>query len=360
MDVENAVEEYRRDFPIYEVFTQKVSNLIKDLLKNSKINASVEMRTKDVDSFFKKIQQEDKSYTFPLKEVTDLCGVRIILQRLSDIDKVTALVYSEFDVDEANSVSKASLLAIDQFGYNSPHIVVRLNEERRKWLEWKDYSELKAEIQVRTILQHAWSVLSRNSDYRQDADIPKGIRRNLYALAALFELADEEIERIADKTNKILIEYKRDLKTALRDLELNVDSLRTFIENDDIANYWVSYFKENINVEVVSWSDLSRDIRILKYCNINNLDELKTMLINAQGWGELFLKEYYDEYFKRTRAKPNYVTVVINGVIMQLIIATFYDMFTSEILSKEFGFETNYILDIAKRTKGQKTLPTSK
>lgn len=83
--------------------------------------------------------------------------MRIIIYFLSDIDKVAKLIEDEFHIDEANNVDKRKQVEADQFGYMSLHYIVSLLEERLKLGENKKFAGLKAEIQIRTILQHTWA-----------------------------------------------------------------------------------------------------------------------------------------------------------------------------------------------------------
>ncbi|MCH7792095.1 MAG: hypothetical protein IID31_07445 [Planctomycetes bacterium] len=162
----------------------------------------IESRAKSVESFGQKVIRPGKTYTDPLSQITDLVGVRVILNHLGDIDRVLGIVDSEFEVDDENSVDKSLELGIDQFGYLTVHRVVRLTGERiRAASEWSDYEGIPVEIQVRTVLQHAWATVSHELQYKTALDIPNEFKRKLIRVAGLLELADEqfvEVRRMHD------------------------------------------------------------------------------------------------------------------------------------------------------------------
>ncbi len=62
---------------------------------------------------------------------------------------------------------------------------------------------LKAEIQVRTSLQHAWASTSRALQYTRETDVPKELRRRLHRVSALLELADGEFAAIREEQMKM-------------------------------------------------------------------------------------------------------------------------------------------------------------
>jgi putative GTP pyrophosphokinase len=61
---------------------------------------------------------------------------------------------------------------------------------------WAKYKGLKAEFQVRTILQHAWDAISHKLDYKPESPMPRQNRRRLARLAGLLELADDEFSNL--------------------------------------------------------------------------------------------------------------------------------------------------------------------
>lgn len=169
----NFVEQYKELKPIYEGFSQSLVILLKSILDANGIKYHlIEGRAKEIDSFKNKIKIKKGKYGNPLKEIMDLCGVRIIVYYQTDIDKIDSLIRTNFDVDLENSVDKSTILKSNEFGYLSNHYIVKINSVRSNLPEWTKFKELNAEIQLRTVLQHSWAAISHELEYKSKFDIP--------------------------------------------------------------------------------------------------------------------------------------------------------------------------------------------
>jgi ppGpp synthetase/RelA/SpoT-type nucleotidyltranferase len=105
---------------------------------------------------------------------------------VSDIKKISDFIKKEFIVLE--SEDKEESLKVDQFGYRSFHFVVKIKND---WLKAPIYRELvgmKAEIQVRTILMHAWAEIQHKLAYKREEHIPDQFKRNLHILTRIVQL----------------------------------------------------------------------------------------------------------------------------------------------------------------------------
>lgn len=341
MDPEKETEQYRSLFPRYTRFASKMESLLKELLPLAIDDFSIESRPKDPKHFKEKITRGDKSYIDPLNEVTDLAGLRVVLTNLSAAQRVEELLDREFVVDKGKSSYKIKELEVDRFGYLSDHLVVSLREDRAKLSEWREFAGLKAEVQVRTNLQHAWAVISRRFAYKVQADIPKEFRRRLNRLSALFELADEELDTIARQLQQKMSTYKKALSEGERLIEINVDSLKAYIETSREVQYWNNFLMTapDIGHKVESWGDLSRDVRIARFCGLQYIEDVDRTLISAHGWGEDFFTNYYEKWFEDNSVRDRRsVLTVVNGAVNMLMIATYADRFNADILSKDFGW----------------------
>lgn len=97
----------------------------------------------------------------------------------------------------------------------------------------RDLSGLKAEIQIRTILMHAWADVSHKISYKREEDVPTHLRRKLNRLIALFEIADDQFDSIVKEIEEYRISLKAEAEKSGRfDIkqELNLDSLQTFMD----------------------------------------------------------------------------------------------------------------------------------
>lgn len=158
--------------------------------------AEVGARPKEAASFAGKLIKKNK-YKDPLKEVTDLVGARVIVHLHSEVEAVCQWIRDTFEIDRANSGDKLKELGADKFGYRSVHYVVEMRADKPKNADLPPaLIGLKAELQVRTIAQHAWSDIGHDRVYKADCEIPDYWKRESNRISALLEAADQEFTRL--------------------------------------------------------------------------------------------------------------------------------------------------------------------
>ena len=232
-----AVEEYLRVRPQYEAFSQAVKEILAQALISSNITvSSVEARAKEPESFGAKAgmpSEDDPSapkYEQPLEEITDLAGVRIITFFPRTLSTIGDCIRNEFEVIEYTDLSR-TLLQQERFGYQSEHFLVRLDGKRTSLPEYKPHSGLVAEIQVRTILQHAWAEIEHDIQYKSTITIPNTIRRRFMALAGLLEIADREFQAIQDDDKDLKVRARTSVEEGdLEEVEITADALRSYLD----------------------------------------------------------------------------------------------------------------------------------
>lgn len=225
---ENYLERYTINFDKYDILGQILQQDLKKLLKDKKIDyLSVNYRIKDFDSFWDKIRRKKDKYDNPFDEIEDICGLRIICYYISDLDKITSLIKKEFEVLEI--IDKAGLLKDDEFEYLSLHFIVKLNESWLKAPSYRDLGDLKAEIQVRTILQHAWADISHKLVYKKKIQIPSQFKRKLNSLSCILENSDIQFDSLKDDRTKYISKISGKATFDLNQ-ELNLDSLQAFLD----------------------------------------------------------------------------------------------------------------------------------
>ncbi|MCO7201887.1 hypothetical protein [Pseudoalteromonas sp. OANN1] len=198
----NQIEKYRKLYVTYGSYAKRLEGLLCDLLAGSNIRVHfTESRAKTPESLKEKINRPGKSYVNVLEEVPDLVGVRLVLYYQDDSIAVQDLIADEFEVMEVEKSHQPDKYSPDKFGYISTHFVIRINRARAKLTEWKAYKDLHAEVQVRTVLQHSWAAISHALQYKREGDVPAALRRKLFRLAGLFELADEQFIEIRNEAS---------------------------------------------------------------------------------------------------------------------------------------------------------------
>jgi hypothetical protein len=77
------------------------------------------------------------------------------------------------------------------------------------WPKFQQYADRPFEVQIRSLIQDAWSVLDHKIKYKKS--IPNDLKRRINLLSALFELADREFKEIRNATTELLEQATVDL-----------------------------------------------------------------------------------------------------------------------------------------------------
>ncbi|KEN17354.1 hypothetical protein AC39_2359 [Escherichia coli 6-537-08_S3_C2] len=160
-------------------------------------------RLKDISSLIEKAFYRSKNYQNPYKEITDKVGVRFVVLLTDDIPIIKEIIencnlweYSE-DRDFIKEKEEKPYL----FDYQSVHYVVKNLES----IEIENISipvGTPCEIQVRTLLQHAYAEVSHDSVYKCKAQPSAEIKRRMARTIALMESTDELFLLARNELNK--------------------------------------------------------------------------------------------------------------------------------------------------------------
>ncbi|SFV04560.1 ppGpp synthetase catalytic domain-containing protein (RelA/SpoT-type nucleotidyltranferase) [Polaromonas sp. YR568] len=224
--------EFDNERGIYEDFSRKASELVSQILAASGIVVhSVTSRCKSRESLSRKLGLPEKSYD-SLGSVTDISAIRITTYFSDDVDLIAELIEQEFEVAPDHSVDKRISLDPDRFGYQSLHYVVTLAPARCKLVEYRKFNGLKTEIQIRSILQHAWAEIEHDIGYKSASGIPRDVRRRFARVAGLLELADAEFASIRSSLSDYAGAVVREIRQNPAKVELDLLSLRALYEID--------------------------------------------------------------------------------------------------------------------------------
>lgn len=282
----NAVAKYQEQRHLYQAFANTVRGILTEALRTDRIQAaSVEPRAKSVESFGEKASKPSESdpeqprYPDPLSEITDLAGVRVITFFPKTAEEAGNLVRREFEVLEFDD--KAALLDDDRLGYKSVHFLVKLASSRLSLPEYSRYKDLVCELQIRTVLQHAWAEIQHDIQYKTASTIPSRIRQRFTALAGLLEIADREFQAIQDEDARMKSEARESVeKGQFAEVEITADALKTYLDRKYGSDARMSEF---------SYEFAARTVRALGFEIIEDLDQAITPYdddrISRMLWG---------------------------------------------------------------------------
>jgi putative GTP pyrophosphokinase len=227
--------EYDRSKDLFEDFSGRCEILVRELLESAAYRVhTVTSRVKERKKLEEKLRREGKEYK-SLHDVTDLAGVRIITHFEDEVDRVGRLIEGEFNIDPKHSTDKRKLLDPDRFGYLSLHYVCGLHPDRLRLTENRRYVGLQCEIQIRSILQHAWAEIEHDLGYKPNMTIPAPIRRRFSRLAGLLELGDQEFESIRNELKAYEARVSEEIRSAPAKVEIDDVSLSAFAARELVS-----------------------------------------------------------------------------------------------------------------------------
>ncbi|WP_342476593.1 RelA/SpoT domain-containing protein [Paenibacillus sp. FSL H7-0350] len=243
-NIDEIMQWYTINRPKYSSLASKVENIIEEVLDSAGITYySISSRAKETDSFFKKASKD--KYNDPINQIQDLAGIRIITYIKSEVIKCCEVIKPLFKIDESNSVDKGMELGSDKVGYRSVHYVATLTDSRLELPEYKIFKDLTFEIQIRTILEHAWADIAHDRSYKFKGEFPLeyDIQRRFALASATLELVDREFDSIAQTLDIYESETVEKTKRGELDISINITSLSNYlpqklellIKNEDFA-----------------------------------------------------------------------------------------------------------------------------
>lgn len=178
---DKLLTEYRDKYELYADFAEKTASILEQVLKeNCYKYQPVSHRAKkpsSADARF--VEKKCKA----LEDLKDLAGCRVIFYLGSDIETFIRKVYETFGDD--NVVDHENKISTD--GYNAIHLVIQLGQDRLIHPEYKRFEGLKCEIQVTTILHHAWSEMEHDLVYKPQKELTQFDAKAFEAIREAFK-----------------------------------------------------------------------------------------------------------------------------------------------------------------------------
>ncbi|GAB3198577.1 bifunctional ribonuclease/(p)ppGpp synthase [Nocardioides hungaricus] len=189
--IRRAVEEYALLQPGLVEVAERYVALVTSILDEAGINyLSVAGRAKSVGSFAAKASRTvdgRPGFSDPLREITDQIGVRVITYVRSDVAAVAEVLGSQLQVIDDRDLGEETA-SEGRFGYASRHLLLAR-------------AGGVAQVQVRTVLQHAWAEFEHDIRYKGTvpAEHARDFDRRFTLAAGLLELADQEFTTIRER-----------------------------------------------------------------------------------------------------------------------------------------------------------------
>lgn len=185
---------------------KRLQNALRSLGDPFLVRARIEAsRIKELLSMKRKASQKGWGLEEALTKAADFIGFRITCNNLQDVNRVVDLLDQSLAKDGIKAEQLDYTKNPKKDGYRAIHLVFHTVVKIAS-----DEGSIGCEVQVRSLLQDAWAILSREDIYAGGTKPPKEVLRKMESLSNLLALAD----KAADEVRKELSRPRRGRKPA--------------------------------------------------------------------------------------------------------------------------------------------------
>ncbi|MCC6727689.1 MAG: RelA/SpoT domain-containing protein [Saprospiraceae bacterium] len=293
-----------------EFVDDALMHVLSDMFDEHLVKMAPSHRLKEDRSYLLKSLYRKKGYPNPLVDIQDKVATRVILLKSNDINlaKDKILAHTDWRSKVTKSTDEEVEYQPKYFDYQSVHIVVWPMPGNHKFPE-ELIPMLSCEIQIRTLLQHAFAEISHDSTYKGPYKNDKEILRRLAKTMALMEATDD---------------YFCDI------FKMMMDKKRLY---DNYINEFIRLFNEfqKFKPSDIDHSILDDSLELLELKSVS-IDEL-----------EAFVEKMRPEFRKVIKAG--------NGILFQqpvIILLLYYFYHNQGFLKKNWPFSHESILNLFK------------
>jgi len=255
---------YLKEKPVFEAWGSYISQVIQDHITASGfkidlfLKVPVQPRLKEVKSLVAKAFYRGKTYKDPYNDITDKVGMRFVVLLVEEIKIIKDIIESveEWDCSEDVDFIKIRENSPELFTYQSVHYIIR-NLTDIEYSGVKIPADTPCEVQIRTLLQHAYAELTHDRVYKSDKTIASQVKRKVARSMALIEATDElfmEVQYMLNAEDMLFKDFisasRRFVNTIDYEEKTNrfiFDSYKGFVKENGIRPEQVVDFVEEKN-----------------------------------------------------------------------------------------------------------------
>jgi ppGpp synthetase/RelA/SpoT-type nucleotidyltranferase len=246
--IDDFVARYTREYDYYDQVGRLAQAKLESTLQEAGIRAIVTSRPKSIGRLREKCRQRDTGILYTSVEqiyddIVDLVGVRVALYFPGERDQVDGIITRLFHlVESRKEFPDATQLRPEKrfSGYSAVHYRVRLQERELTESEQR-YALAKIEIQVASVLMHAWSEVEHDLIYKPLAG----------------DLSEDEYA-ILDQLNGLVLAGEISLERLQEAGQRRITTTGgSFANHYDLANYLLSHAANLASVTQVSAGSIS-------------------------------------------------------------------------------------------------------
>lgn len=304
----NAVQlfhDYDNKLPLYQDFTDYLKRYFKKLLSSKNISYfQIEYRVKSLESYLDKayrLYHEDPNFNGC---INDIVGVRIITYYEEDIQTISRIIESEFNVKLKNTEYESQNRSPDRFGYASTHYKATLSKKQMATHGWRRFKDIVFEIQLRTVAQHAWATIDHKIRYKSAKKLPNDIQRQIFQLSALFELADHQFSSIRKEIESEELQELNRMQNGEMDAKVNNMTLGYYLDSHKKLIQKLVRKAKSSGFQKISIKNDANSVRYLlilfEKLGIDTIEELNDLFEEARNKADIIFKNIYDTITDKT------------------------------------------------------------
>lgn len=218
MTESDFIDRWRKEEPAYAAWGRFVAQRLSDALRGRVAPTKLELflklpvvpRVKEDASLIQKAFYRNKGYSAPYEEIEDKVGLRFVVLLSEDIRIIESAVKAETEwlATLARDFEQEREAKPYEFDYQSLHYVVRSSVP----IEFDGVSipaDLPCEIQIRTLLQHAYSELTHDTIYKPSVRATPTLKRAAAKSMALIEATSDYFSSVNKVIQSTLADTKR-------------------------------------------------------------------------------------------------------------------------------------------------------
>lgn len=200
----NIIDQFKTERPLYEEFSVAVYKLLESILIEGGFKYQMSSRIKELEKLEEKINRkrnEGRVYE-QLAEIEDIVGLRIIFyfeaEKKEFLKKLKKEISGDLEVKEQKKKS----------GYEAIQIIASLGGDRINLAEYKKFKDLKCEIQLTSILHHAWSEIEHDLIYKNIFGIDDKKQISIYR-KIMKKILTNHLKKASNEFDKIFKKIKK-------------------------------------------------------------------------------------------------------------------------------------------------------
>lgn len=263
--IDTFINQYNKEYDYYQKLAQITSNNIEDQLFKRGIKAIVSFRAKKPDRLYDKLINRNQKKKYQnisdiYDDIVDLAGIRVSLYFPSERELLDEIINEIFDVRLKKDFPDNTHIPkyTKRFsGYWATHYRVQLKPN----VLTKRYQNTLAEIQVASVLMHAWSEVEHDLVYKPYSG----------------DLSKEELA-ILDEINGLVLAGEIALERLQSAMASRTEKSPKIDDKYELTNYIINKFKNKENVKYGNTFLINNFLKTNKNIDTKILDEYLNLI----------------------------------------------------------------------------------